>query len=76
MKTKLVEEAYNDYGASLTKWFGGDAARQRAESYVEEGMGQVVRLDQCPPEMLRDAGLDPLYRDSDGMQYTYGVIDY
>jgi hypothetical protein len=58
----------------IARLFGGDAARQRADTYADEHGGTVAALDVLPRSMLQEAGLSPHYRDSDGTQYAYAVL--
>jgi len=62
------------HAVQLTRWYGGDAARPRAESYADEHGGTVVALDTLPGSMLDGADLDAYGRDGDGTRYTWGVV--
>lgn len=60
----------------IDRLFGGDAARQRAQSYADQrGDGYEVRdLDEIPRTETHRAGLDPIGK-REGIQYTCAVVE-
>ena len=58
----------------LLAWFGGDRARQRAESEASKVDGIVKRLDKIEPYLLADTPLDARYCDATGSRYSLGVL--